>query len=57
MLMSDVKKRLPFLLVLAAVAVGFFLLNVLTPFYADDFTYYYSFLYTPDHPRIATITL
>lgn len=56
MLMSDVKKRLPFLLVLAAVAVGFFLLNVLTPFYADDFTYYYSFLYTPDHPRIASLS-
>lgn len=53
--MPDTKKRLTALLVLAGIAAAFFALNVLTPLYADDYTYYFSFLYTPEKPRIASL--
>lgn len=37
------RKRLTAVLVLAAVGAAFFLLNVLTPLYADDFSYCFTF--------------
>ena len=53
--MSNIKKRWILLLILAGAAVAFFLLNTLTTFYADDYTYYFSFLYSPSHPRITSV--
>jgi hypothetical protein len=43
-------------LCLALVAAAFFVLNVLTPLYADDYSYLYTFIYTDHKFRITNLS-
>lgn len=53
--MSAREKRLT-VLALAAVGAAFYILNVLTPLYADDYSYLYTFIYTDHKFRITNLT-
>ncbi len=54
--MSLRKKNLMILLVVTGIGVAFYVLNVLTPLCADDYSYLYTFIYTDEKFRITNLS-